>query len=241
MKKIKHILIGALIILMGSCTQEQEQQIPLIEGLISNFRQTNVFLYSDEAPAVALDTIEVDIQGFFSVPQRSIQGAGFYFLTLNDSDRVNLFLKPDDYINLQIDANNVSASCRSNNSKFMMALWALERNNAEFKAAMEKLSHEFDAMSGKPYNKRLYEKMYSLKDSLCTFYKNKSIAIAKEVNSPVIDFFMLNQKAGNIAQFSLQSDSTLFLNNAEQLSDNPQLKKLFQQYDNDITKAYSEK
>jgi len=121
----------------------------------------------------------------------------------------------------------------------MTALWALQKNNTMFESDLNKLLLEFNEMAGKVYNDSLYQGMYRKKDSIQSLYKNNSIRIAKEINSPVINFFMLNQKTGNISQFSLKDDKQLFLDNVEELSTNPQFATLFKEYTNDVKQAYS--
>lgn len=238
MKNIYYKLL-AIVFTMVSCAEKKVEQIPLIEGLIANYYGGPVLFFNNEYPATPIDTVDVSPAGAFIVPQQSIEAAGFYFLEFNGTEKIDLFLKPNDYINLELDADRISETYRSNNSKFMTALWALQKNNALFASDIDKLLLEFNEMAGKTYNDSLYLGTYEKKDSIRNFYKSKSIGIAEEINSPVIDFFMLNQKTGNISQFSLEDDKQLFLDNAKELETNPQFEAVFKEYTNDIRQAYS--
>lgn len=240
MKNIHYKLL-AIIILFTSCTEKKVEEIPLIEGLIANYYGAPVLFFSNEDTTTILDTVTVSAEGAFTVPQKSIQTAGFYYLEFSGTEKIDLFLKPNDYINLELNADSITKTYRSNNSKFMTALWALQKNNTIFATDMDTLLLKFNEMTGKTYNDSLYQSMYSQKDSIISLYKNKSMAIADEINSAVIDFYMLNQKTNNISQFSLERDRQLFIDNAKELSTNPQLKIIFEAYTNDIKKAYSAK
>lgn len=237
--KTIHFIFPLIIILLASCAEKKVEQIPLIEGLIANYYGAPVLFFSNENPTIPLDTVNVSAGGAFTVPQQSIENAGFYFLEFSGTTKIDLFLKPNDYINLELDADSISETYRSNNSKFMTALWSLQKNNTMFESDLNKVLQEFNEMAGKTYNDSLYQGMYRKKDSIQSFYKNNSIQIAEEINSPVIDFFMLNQKTGNISQFSLEDDKQLFLENMEELSTNPQFATLFKAYTNDVKNAYS--
>lgn len=238
MKNIYYISL-AIVILLSSCGEKKVEQIPLIEGLIANYYGTPVLFFNDADPSQPIDTVEVSAGGAFIVPQKSIKTAGFYYLEFSGIEKIDLFLKPNDYINLELDADSISETYRSNNSKFMTALWALQENNTMFTSDMNKLLLDFNDMVGKTYNDSLYQSLYAQKDSIQNLYKSKSLEIAKEINSPVIDFFMLNQKTGNIAQFSLEVDKQLFINNAKELSSNPQFDAIFKEYVNNVMQAYS--
>ncbi len=239
MKNIYYKLL-TIIILLSSCAEKKEvEKIPLIEGLIANYYGTPVLFFNNENPTIPLDTVSVSAAGAFTVPQKSIKAAGFYYLEFNGNEKIDLFLKPNDYINLELDADSISETYRSNNSKFMTALWALQKNNKMFVADIKKLTLEFDEMVGKTYKDSLYQSMYFKKDSIQNFYKSRSLEITEDINSPIIDFFMLNQKTANISQFSLEDDKQLFLDNAKELSTNPQFEALFKAYISDVMEAYT--
>ncbi len=235
---IKYIL-ASVAVLLFSCSEKKVQQIPLIEGLVTNYNGGNLFLYNDANPQFALDTIEVSSEGVFSVPKQSINDVGFYYLQFIDVGKINLFLKPNDYFNLQMDANDLLASCRSNNSKLLNAIWKLEISANKFKAEIEHLSAEMSEMEGQVYNDSIYEDLYNQKESIREKYRQESLQIVSSVKSPVVNFLMLNQKAGNTSLFSLQSDIQLFLDNGEELTNDEQLKSIFEEYDNNIMHAYT--
>ncbi len=237
--KTNYFVIALLITIVVSCGEKKVEEIPLIEGLIANYYGTPVLFFSDANPSQPIDTVEVSAGGAFIVPQQSIETAGFYYLEFSGIEKIDLFLKPNDYINLELDADSISETYRSNNSKFMTALWALQENNTMFTSDMNKLLLEFNDMVGKTYNDSLYQSLYAQKDSIQNLYKSKSLGIAEEINSPVIDFFMLNQKTGNITQFSLEDDKQLFIDNAKELSSNPQFDAIFKEYVSDVMQAYS--
>ncbi|WP_430932021.1 TlpA family protein disulfide reductase [Saccharicrinis sp. 156] len=232
-------ILACLLFVITSCSEKKVKQIPLIEGHISNYNGNKVFLFEDGAADVALDTADVDSEGVFSVSKQSIKTIGFFYLQFQDGGKINFFLKPTDYVYLQVDANNLLESCKSNNSKLLMSYWELEKINHEFNSKLKKLSEEFSYMEGQALNDSLYQNLYRRKDILIKDLRNKSLRIAKEANSPIIDFLMLNQKAGNNSLFSLESDLQLFVDNAEQLTSDEQLKKLFAEYDKKIMQTYA--
>jgi len=238
MGKLSYIF-AALLITFVSCSEQKTKQIPLIEGQVANYSGVLAYLYAEEAPARALDTIEVDANGSFSVAKQSIEKPGFYYLQLEKAGRIYFFLKPSDYINFQADANHLLETCQSNNSKLLNHYWSLKKINHTFNTAFKDISTTFAQMGGQEANDSLYHALVTQKKELIKQLRDQCLKISQQANSPIIDFVMLNIKAGNQSLFSIKSDLELFVNNAEQLTNDEQIKALFTDYDQKIMQAYS--
>ena len=222
-----------------SCSEKKVKQIPLIEGMVTNYNHKNIFLFKDSEPEKILDTIAIRADGTFAVNKTSISTPNFYRLKFEDKGALSFFLNPSDYINFQVDANDILGSCKSNNSKFITCYWDLLRNQLAFNNEIKKLSADFSLLNDSTYNTKLYNSFYNNKKHVVAQYKKLSMEIAKRASSPIIDFVMLNQKAGNVTIFDLKADLQLFLDNAEALSLNKDLQHLFSNYDKEVMKAYN--
>lgn len=228
-----------VVSLLTSCLKKEVEQVPIIEGRIENCSHNSIFLYNNEDPLMAIDTIKINKDGFFTVPKKSITHIGFYSLKFSNSDEVLFFLRPSDFVSFQFNEKNIVETCKSNNSNLLNAIWDLKRSHALFAREMDSLSYQLNEMSGKAINDSLFKSLNVKRDSLILTYKTQSINVSKGVNSPVVTFLMLNQKHGNVSLFSLKDDLDLFLNNEEELMKDDQLKELFATYDQNLMKAYS--
>ncbi|TLX77672.1 redoxin domain-containing protein [Labilibacter sediminis] len=236
---MKNCIYILLVVLFSSCFEEKVKQVPVVEGRIENCTQKEIFLYKNDQPSVPVDTISVSTEGLFKVYKESVSEPGFYHLKLKDKHPVLLFLLPTNFVSLQFNEEQIRESCVSNNSKLSNAIWALQRNTSSFGVELDKLTRQLKELSGLAYNDSVYNHLKVQRDSLIQHYKKQSIQISKKVKSPVIDFLMLNQKYGNISLFSLEGDLQLFLNNAELLMKDAQLKHVFSAYDQELMTVYS--
>ncbi len=231
-------LLLASIIFTFSCSEKKIKTIPLIEGKISGMGASAPVIYLiQNGQSNHLDTAEITSEGSFSISKNNITEVGFYTLLIN-KQKINLFLSPDDYINIWFDNNDVS-NCKSNNSPVNSTIWALEKNTQQFASEMDKLTRELleikEVLPGDSSKIKLYQK----REKLINQYKNKALKIGQGTHSNVVQFLMLNQKHGNVALFPLKENIQLFLDNAEKLNADEKLKKLFASYDEDLMKAYS--
>lgn len=239
MRNFTYSIFGIITLLLFSCSEKKVKQIPLIEGLVSNYAHQQIYLFNESDTSNALDTISIDTEGTFSVAKQSIKKAGFYYLDFADAGRINLFLKPSDYINLNADASQLTNSIKSNNSKFHTTLWKLNKNRIAFAKEMDQLSDRLNQIDSENYNDSIYKALYKQKEILIEQYRKQSIDITKGNESPILEYIMLNQKAGNISIFNLQKDIQLFIDNAEKLTSNPETAELFQAYDQQIMQAFT--
>ncbi|WP_066629858.1 TlpA family protein disulfide reductase [Labilibacter marinus] len=239
MRNFTYSIFGIITLLLFSCSEKKVKQIPLIEGLVSNYAHQQIYLFNESDTSNALDTISIDTEGTFSVAKQSIKKAGFYYLDFADASRINLFLKPSDYINLNADASQLTNSIKSNNSKFHTTLWKLNKNRIAFAKEMDQLSDRLNQIDSENYNDSIYKALYKQKEILIEQYRKQSIDITKGNESPILEYIMLNQKAGNISIFNLQKDIQLFIDNAEKLTSNPETAELFQAYDQQIMQAFT--
>ncbi|GAF01734.1 DUF4369 domain-containing protein [Saccharicrinis fermentans] len=238
MGKLSYIF-AALLVIIVSCSEKKVKQIPLIEGQISNYSGHKAYLYADETPDIPLDTIEMDANGTFSVAKQCIEKAGFYYLRLENGGRINFFLRPSDYIHFQADAKHLLETCQSNNSKLLSNYWSLEKINLNFNTGLKEISTKLSQMGGQEPNDSLYKALHTQRNKLAQQLRDKCLKISEQANSPIIDFIMLNIKAGNQSLFSMKSDLQLFVDNAEQLTNDEQTQALFADYDKKIMQAYS--
>ncbi len=237
MKNIFNYIV--LVFILFSCSSPEKERVPVVDGVITNSDFENIYLYKKGNANLLVDTITVDKEGVFRVYKESIDSACFYTLGFHDGKQINFFLKPNDFVQLSIDANNIEESCVSKNSKFMNAFWSIERNNHKFQNDINDLSAEFSQLIGKENVDSIYAALLIQKDSLIQLYRNRSLEIAKKSKDKIIEWLMLNQKAGNVSLFDLQKDLKLFMDNSEKLISDPQLKNLFVAYDKHLMEAYS--
>ncbi len=228
-----------LIVVVVACNTTENHKVPVVDGLILNSSAKKIFLFKNGETSYLIDTININEEGNFRVYKESIDSAGFYTLELGNNKNINLFLKPNDFIQLQLDATNVEASCNSKNSKIMNAFWDIERNNKQFQDELNNFSNSYKELIGKEDVDSLYFNLKMQKDSLINIYRNKSLEIIKNVDDEVVTWFMLNQKAGNVSLFNLEKDLKLFLSNSEKLVSNKQIGNLFSEYDKNLMKVYS--
>ncbi len=229
-----------LAIILSSCRGSDKHRVPVVYGVVSNFTSENIYLYKKTEVPILMDTLKVDKEGVFRVYKESVDTANFYTLVFSNGKSVNLFLRPDDFIQIHMDANNIESSCTSKNSKFMNALWNIERNNHKFQEEMDHLSIAFKALIGKEGGDSIYQSLLNQKDSLIKLYRNRSLEIVNNSKDKIIEWLMLNQKAGNVSLFDLQKDLKLFMDNSEKLVADSQIKDLFKEYDKDLMEIFSQ-
>jgi len=237
---MKSIFIFTILsVVLFSCNPPEEQKVPVVNGVIVNYTQNPVFLYRNSESSLLIDTISINKDGIFNVYKESVDTVGFYSLDFGEGQFVNLFLKPNDFIQLEINANDIEGSCVSKNSKFMNAYWNIERNNRQFDKEINEVSTSFQNMIGLEDADSAYSSLNSIRDSLILVYRNKSLEIIKGVDNEVLTWLMLNQKAGNVSLFDLQKDLNLFLKNSEKIGEDKKIKDLFADYDKKLMDAYS--
>ncbi len=235
--KIISLIVLALAIV--SCTSPEEQKVPLIDGHMLNGGPQQLILYLNNTQTEFIDTIPVHSDGTFIVNQESIITPGFYYLDLGNSDRINLFLQPGDFIQLSFDAKNSNQTCISKNSKFLNAYWEIEKNTTLFSQEITRLTNQFKKTTDTIFNAALYDSIYEAKDRIIKEFRKRSLDITKGIDNPVLTYLMLNQKCGNNSLFSVEKDLKLFLDNAEKLMSHAELKELFTEYDQHLMQAYS--
>lgn len=236
---MKVFLFVVLAVSVLSCQAPNEKKIPVIDGLVRNYTAQSVVLYCNNFKAEVIDTIKISEEGIFNVCQESIQKVGFYYLQLENGEKISLFLKPNDFVQFSFDATHVKASCNCKNSSFISAIWALESNTQRFSEELELITNRFKNGIVLSKDEALYQDLYHLKDSLVQHYRSNSLKIVKGIQNPILTYLMLNQKSGNVSLFSLEKDLKLFLNNSEQLMKDTSLSELFFAYDQQVMKAYA--
>ncbi|MCW3807886.1 TlpA family protein disulfide reductase [Plebeiibacterium marinum] len=236
---MRYIIVYMLLIGLFACNKPVEQKVPVVDGQVINANGGKLFFYQQNTDIKLLDTITVSDQGSFRIYKESVTAPGFYFLQFENGQRINLFLRPADFIQLQVDANDVINSCKSKNSKTMNALWEIDRNTKELKTHLDRISGDFAGIVGKDSAVVLYQSLVAQKDSLLKKYKSKALKLLKGIDDEVVKWYTLNQKVANIILFSLEEDLKLFLGNSEKLMKDDRLSELFYDYDQDLMKAYS--
>ena len=236
---MRYIIVYMLLIGLFACNKPVEQKVPVVDGQVINANGGKLFFYQQNTDIKLLDTITVNDQGSFRIYKESVTAPGFYFLQFENGQRINLFLRPADFIQLQVDANDVINSCKSKNSKTMNALWEIDRNTKELKTHLDRISGDFAGIVGKDSAVVLYQSLVAQKDSLLKKYKSKALKLLKGIDDEVVKWYTLNQKVANITLFSLEEDLKLFLGNSEKLMKDDRLSELFYDYDQDLMKAYS--
>ena len=233
-------LFGMLLLfVLFSCKESIEQKVPVVDGILLNHTNSKILFYKESDNAILLDTTVVNEDGTFRIYKEDVDVPAFYSLAFHDGSKINLFLGPNDFIQMQIDAKNIKESCQSKNSKVMNAFWQIERNEIHFQEEIHNITREFKTLIGSEDADSLYQDLQNQKDSIINVYREASIDITKNVDNDIVKWKMLNQKAGNITLFSLEKDLKLFLKNAENLTCNESLDSLFIDYDKSLTKAYA--
>ncbi len=233
-------LFGMLLLfVLFSCKESIEQKVPVVDGILLNHTNSKILFYKESDNAILLDTTVVNEDGTFRIYKEDVDVPAFYSLAFHDGSKINLFLGPNDFIQMQIDAKNIKESCQSKNSKVMNAFWQIERNEIHFQEEIHNITREFKTLIGSEDADSLYQDLQNQKDSIINVYREASIDITKNVDNDIVKWKMLNQKACNITLFSLEKDLKLFLKNAENLTSNESLDSLFIDYDKSLTKAYA--
>ncbi|MCW3784969.1 DUF4369 domain-containing protein [Plebeiibacterium sediminum] len=233
-------ILGILLsFVLFSCKESVEQKVPVVDGILLNNTNSEIYLYKEGDQPLLLDTIVINEEGSFRIYQEKIETPAFYSLVFHDSSKINLFLKPNDFIQVQINAKDIINTCESKNSKVLNAFWKLERNEMQFQEQIKILAKDFKALIGNEENDSLYQALIKRKDSIINVYRDAGISITHNVSNEIVKWKMLNQKAGNISPFSLEKDLKLFLENAENLTRDEHWAPLFKDYDNSLTKAYA--
>ena len=230
---------NAFVVCSFSCKESIEQKVPVVDGILLNHTNSKILFYKESDNAILLDTTVVNEDGTFRIYKEDVDVPAFYSLAFHDGSKINLFLGPNDFIQMQIDAKNIKESCQSKNSKVMNAFWQIERNEIHFQEEIHNITREFKTLIGSEDADSLYQDLQNQKDSIINVYREASIDITKNVDNDIVKWKMLNQKAGNITLFSLEKDLKLFLKNAENLTCNESLDSLFIDYDKSLTKAYA--
>ncbi len=237
---MRYYLLGILsMFVLFSCKESIEQKVPVVDGVLLNHTNSEILFYKQSDRALLLDTIVINEEGNFRIYQESVDVPAFYSLVFHDGSKINLFLEPNDFIQLQIDAKNIRESCHSKNSKVMNAFWQIESNEIQFQEEINNITGEFKSLIGTDDADSLYQDLLKRKDSIINVYRVASFDIIKDVNNEVVIWKMLNQKTSNITLFSLEKDLKLFLENAENLTKDKNLEPLFRDYDKSLTKAYA--
>ncbi len=237
---MRYYLLGILsMFVLFSCKESIEQKVPVVDGVLLNHTNSEILFYKQSDRALLLDTIVINEEGNFRIYQESVDVPAFYSLVFHDGSKINLFLEPNDFIQLQIDAKNIRESCHSKNSKVMNAFWQIESNEIQFQEEINNITGEFKSLIGTDDTDSLYQDLLKRKDSIINVYRVASFDIIKDVNNEVVIWKMLNQKTSNITIFSLEKDLKLFLENAENLTKDKNLEPLFRDYDKSLTKAYA--
>ncbi len=235
---MKLILTFFTIVLLTGCMQHKEDQIPVVEGTVTNFNSSYYILYKNDITKQVIDTIPINKKGKFYINQSSIDTTAFYGLETGKYE-ISLFLKPDDFIQISFDENNPAKTIQSSNSNFHNRLWQIEHDNEIINAKIQKIDDEFRLYIGKENADTSVNKLKVQKSNLIETYKKQCIKVMQKTNSPVLDYIILNQKYKNNSIFNLQNDLSLFLKNSDQLIRNKDLKPLFKDYDEQLLKCYN--
>ncbi len=228
-----------LIAFLFGCMDHQNKEIPVIEGTVINPKSAFLlFCKNDALSSKTIDTISINEEGNFYIYKSSIDTTGFYSLQSSDFN-INLFLKPNHFVQLSFDANAPEKTIKSTNSKFHTYLWQIEKYNRQFAHEMNKTDLLFQQQIGKENVDSVVNTLKSQKDSITQLYKKKYIDLLEKTNSPVLDYLILNQKYKNNSVFSLESDLSLFLKNSDELIKDKDLKPLFEDYDKQLLSSYS--
>jgi hypothetical protein len=234
---LQRFLILFILFFVISCTLKKTETKPLVKGKIHNSTNNKLYIFKNNNQPVCIDTILINENGSFSIPTGSISNPGFYQFRNGKHKAINLFIFPNNSIQLEFDQQNPMQICNSTNSTINNTIWALERNTKKYQQELDSLTKKMIALTGKKNIDSSHQKLYTQKDSITELYRNKSLTIAKENPSPICTYYMLNQKVGNSCLFTLKKDMKLFMQNAELLTNKNVYGDLFNSYYKKIEQA----
>ncbi len=238
--RFSYIYIWIIVMMLAvSCSQEQKE-MPALHGIVKNHKNRTVYLYHNGRDPILIDSIQIAIDGTFTVAKQKVQETGFYYLDVPWQGKVPLFLVKNQYLDILFDANDLYKTIYSHTSEMHNRLWALDKNQKQFADDIDSVSKDIQSLIDQPLNKEALSQLVDTKYNLIQKYREKTEKILSGNQSPVVEFYALNQKWGNISLYDYTTDLQRIFDNAETLIKNPVLKPIFEDYDKKIVNIYAE-
>lgn len=235
----QYILFFTISLTIISCNEAVTTDTPLLHGIVRHHQNRVIKLYNNTVQPELVDSFKIAIDGTFSIEKGLVKEPGFYFLQVDSSNRINLFLDPSDYIEIRYDTHDVAQTVTSINSQLHNELWSIEYNEKLFANDIDLVTNKLHNHIGEVRNDSILNSILHKKDSLISLYRDKTDKILVNSNSLITKYWALQQKHGNISLYTLEDDLLLFFENAEELISVSYLKPIFDKYDKNILQIYA--